>query len=266
MSSPLARQIMVTLAAVICAVGTLVGTGVIGTRVAESSGGSLAADSTLIAPGGPAFAIWSVIYLGLAMYTVVQWFPRYAHTERHRATAWLAAASMVLNALWLLVTQAGWITASVGVIGALLWTCATIVQRLGDLPERIGVFSNVSDGVFGLYLGWVCVAVCANIAAALVAWGVPATGAAATIATVVVLLVVVAVTALLTARLGRNPWIGVAVVWGVSWIAVARLTDAPRSMAVGITAIVVAVVAAALTGWGFRRSARSVRTPSTLPG
>ncbi|MEO6018701.1 MAG: hypothetical protein ABIP45_00440 [Knoellia sp.] len=64
------RQLGVTLAEVFCIVGTLVGVGVLGARVEESAGGSLAADATLLAPAGPAFSIWSVVYLGLAAYTV----------------------------------------------------------------------------------------------------------------------------------------------------------------------------------------------------
>ena len=59
------RQVGVTIAEVFCIVGTLVGVGVIGTRVAESSGGALSADATLLAPLGPAFSIWSVVYAGL---------------------------------------------------------------------------------------------------------------------------------------------------------------------------------------------------------
>jgi len=41
------RQVVVTLAEVFCVIGTLVGVGVIGTRVEESSGGALAAVAVL---------------------------------------------------------------------------------------------------------------------------------------------------------------------------------------------------------------------------
>jgi len=44
------RQVGVTVSEVACVFGTLVGTGVIGTRVAESSGGSLSAEATHLAP------------------------------------------------------------------------------------------------------------------------------------------------------------------------------------------------------------------------
>ena len=50
-----------TVAEIGCILGTLVGVGVLGTRVEESSGGALAADATLLAPASPAFSIWSVI-------------------------------------------------------------------------------------------------------------------------------------------------------------------------------------------------------------
>ena len=69
------RQVLVVLAAVFCAYGTLVGLGLLGTRIEESSGGALAADATLLAPAGPAFSIWSLIYVGLAAYTVWQALP-----------------------------------------------------------------------------------------------------------------------------------------------------------------------------------------------
>ena len=52
-----------------------------------------------------------------------------ATDERHRRTGWLAAASMLLNAAWLLVTQQGWIWASVVVIAALVAVLGVLVRR-----------------------------------------------------------------------------------------------------------------------------------------
>ena len=79
------RQIFVTLSAVFCVVGTLFGTGVIGTRVAESSGGDLAADATLIAPAGTAFSIWSVIYVGAVFflsYALARFMVKFSSTRK----------------------------------------------------------------------------------------------------------------------------------------------------------------------------------------
>lgn len=101
------RQVVVTASAVFMVVGTLFGIGVIGTRVEESAGGSLSATATLLAPAVRAFSIWSVIYAGLIAYVVWQWLPSQTASPRARRIGWLAAASMVLNGVWLLVTQVG---------------------------------------------------------------------------------------------------------------------------------------------------------------
>lgn len=236
----LARRVTVTLAELFCVVGTLVGTGVIGTRVAESSGGALAADATLLAPAGPAFSIWSVVYAGLAAYTIWQWLPSRAADERARATGWLAALSMVLNAAWLLVTQAGWIWASVGVILALVATLVALVARLARRPATALVDRLVLDGTFGLYLGWVAVATCANIAAAL-AVDVSAPEALAEAGAVGAVVAVLLAGAWLARRYGGRWAVALASAWGLAWIAVGRLGDAPTSTVTAVAAITGAI-------------------------
>lgn len=243
MSHDLARRLAVTAAAVACGFGTALGLGAIGTRVEESSGGALAADATLIAPAGPAFSIWSVIYLGLAGYVVWQWLPSRASDARARAIGWWAALSLLLNGAWLMVTQQGWIWPSVGVILALAVVLKVIVARLAAEPASGWVDRVLLDGTFGLYLGWVAVATCANIAAALVDTGVGATGRGAELTTVAVLLVV----------LGLGWWysrsypsalrwpVVAAMTWGVAWVCYGRLGDEPSSIVVGVGAAVVAV-------------------------
>src|SRR3954451_19787959 len=158
-----ARRVTVIAAEIFCVVGTLVGIGVLGTRVEEAAGGALAATATLIAPAGPAFSIWTTIYIGLLAYAVWQALPSVAVRARVRSTGWLAAASMVLNAAWLLVTQQGWIWAGVVVIVALALTLGVLLQRLTREPAASRAEQVVLDGTFGLYLGWVSVATCGNV-------------------------------------------------------------------------------------------------------
>jgi hypothetical protein len=239
------RQVGVTLAEVLCIYGTLLGVGVIGTRVEESSGGALAADATLLAPATPAFSIWSVIYLGLAAYTIWQWLPANATSPRARATGWLIAVSMLLNAGWLLVTQQGWIWASVVIIVALALTLGVILARLTAIPpaptgrtiERV-----IVDGTMGLYLGWVAVATCANITAALVATGVELAAPGADIVAVIVLAVAAGLGVLFARRLGGRYAVAAAMAWGLVWIAVGRAIDEPASRLVTIGAVTAAVI------------------------
>ena len=237
-----ARQVAVTAAEVLCVLGTLVGLGVLGTRVEESSGGALAADATLLAPAGPAFAIWTPVYLGLAGYTVWQWLPEQTTDRRHRAVGWLAAVSMLLNAAWLLVTQQGWIWVSVLVIGALAATLGVLVARLERHPSYGVPEALLVDGTFGLYLGWVSVATCANVTAALVSSGVDLGGPGNAVAAVAVLAVAAVLGRWFASRLGGRWAVAVAMAWGLGWIAWGRLAAEPSSVLVAIAAAVAAVV------------------------
>ncbi len=235
-----ARQVAVTVSELVCIVGTLIGTGVLGARVEETAGGALSATATLVAPASPAFSIWSVIYLGLAAYTVWQWLPTAAVNPRNRSVGWLIAASMLLNASWLLVTQFSWLWASVVVIVALLAVLAVALRRLSATAPTGRVEAIVLDGTVGLYLGWVSVATCANITATLVAEGVrPGAGLAQALAVVVVLAVgVIGVTAIRT--LGAPLAFAAAAAWGLVWVAVARLSTAPQSSLVAVASLVAA--------------------------
>lgn len=244
------RQVGVTASMIFAIVGSLIGSGVLGTSVESSSEGELSADATLIAPAGTAFSIWSVIYLCLIAYTVWQWRTRVAATRRHRTIAVPVMFTMILNAAWILVTQQGWVWVSVLVIVALLVACAMTLKGIHDIPadtaggtpEKI-----VTDGTFGLYLGWVCVAICANIAAAAVGSGLPGAGTVPTILAVAVIIAVVVVGALLARRFGGRLAVATSIVWGLAWIAAGRLTDEPASTTVGLSAAVAAVGVAAIT-------------------
>lgn len=236
------RQLWVTVSGALCVFGTLLGFGVIGERVEESSGGVLAADATLLAPGGPAFSVWSVIYTGLLAYTVWQWLPGQRTSERMRATGWLAGVSMLLNAAWLMVTQVGLIWLSVLVIVALVAVLGLLARRLVGLPAQGIAERVVVDGTFGLYLGWVSVATCANITAAGVASGWSLGPLADQVLAVVVIAAAAGVGVLLARTLGGRLAVAAAMAWGLGWIAIARLTDAPSSTLVGAAAALAAAV------------------------
>lgn len=239
------RRIWVTACYVLGIIGVLVGVGVLGTRVEESPGGALAADATLLAPAQPAFSIWSLIYLGLTAYVVYQWLPSQASDRRHRQIGWLAGASLILNAAWLLVTQQGWIWVSVAVILVLTGVLVRLVFRLQVTPS-FGIAEAVNvDITFGLYLGWVLAASGANIGAALASSDVAPGRWTAVTLIVVVTTVGAALLRLFSGRLS----VAAALAWGLFWISYGRLTDQPADAVVGVVAGVcaVAVLAAA---WG----------------
>lgn len=237
------QQIIVTAAFVICLIGSMIGVGVFGgTPIASAAGGALAADATLLAPASPAFSVWTVVYLGLAGYTVLQWFPAPASAGRQRSLRLPVAGTMLLNAAWILVVQAGWLWVSVAVIGALVALLSRVFvilvrTRPAGLLERVLV-----DGSLGLYLGWVCVATAANVAAALTGSGFDGAGIDPDWWAVGVLTAVGAVGVVLVARSGGGIAVAAAIAWGLAWIAVARWDGAPRSGPTAVAAAVAAVV------------------------
>lgn len=243
MSSDQIRQIGVTASFVLCIVGTAIGSGALGgTPINEAAGGALSSDATLLAPAGSAFGIWSIIYAGLGAYTVYQWFPSQRSTVRQRRLGWWAAASMLLNAAWILSVQAGLLAGSVLVILALLAVLAVLFVIFTSVKPTSTVDGIVTDGTLGLYLGWVCVAVCANITAALAAAGFDGFGLAPELWASIVLAAVAAVGVLLALRGSGRLAVAAAITWGLLWIVLGRITGGPESTTTALAAGAAAAV------------------------
>lgn len=252
-SSDLARQVTVAVSAVVAVVGSAIGSGAFGgTPIAEAGDGALSAEGTLVAPDGPAFSIWSLIYLGLVAYAVWQALPSHRADPRQRSVGWLAAASLLLNAVWILVAQAGYVVASTVVIAVLLAVLVTIVVRLLRTPAATRGESVVVDATFGLYAGWVSAATIANTAAAFVSSGVTDLGLGAQTWGVVMAVVAAAVGVLVAVVTRGSLTYGGALAWGLAWIAVGRSSGPDTSTAVAVAAglasatVVVASVTARL--------------------
>ncbi|MEJ3406128.1 tryptophan-rich sensory protein [Rathayibacter sp. YIM 133350] len=242
------RQVVVAVSAVLAVIGAFIGSGAAGgTPIQDASGGALAADATLIAPGTPAFSIWSIIYLGLLVYAVWQFLPAQRAAPRQRRLGYPVAASLLLNAAWILSIQFDRLWLSVPIILALLAVlCAAFVLALRTRPDG-WIDALVTDGTIGLYLGWVCVATAANITAALVAAGWDGWGVDAELWAVIVL-AVAGLVGIALAVYGRgriSPALSLG--WGLAWVAVARLTSEPSSTAAGVTAAVAAAAVLVVT-------------------
>lgn len=225
---------ILTVVAVLAAVGlAYLGSGaVVGTPVNEAAGGALSADATPFAPDGPAFSIWSVIYAGLLAYTVYQLLPKQRASARHARLRPWAALSALLNAAWLGVVQADSIWGSVIVIAALLVVLIRILFILRTDAPSTKTDMLLTDGTFGLYLGWVTVATTSNIAAAIAdstgldtfdGWEWAAAGLIAVVAAIGIGLGIF--------TRGRiAPALSLS--WGLAWVAVGRTSGDFESMIV----------------------------------
>ncbi len=242
------RQFIVAVSAIVAVVGSFIGSGAAGgTEIQKASGGALAADATLVAPHGPAFAIWSLIYAGLLAYAVWQFLPSQRRQERHRRIGYPVAASLLLNAAWILSIQFDQLWLSVPVIIILLAVLLWIFVLLREHHSTSRTDGIITDGSLGLYLGWVSVATLANISAWTVAEGFSGFGMDPVYWTISAVLAAVSI-GVVIALYGRG---GVApaasLAWGLSWIAVARLIGDLKSTPVAVVALVGAVVIIAVT-------------------
>lgn len=237
----LVRQIAVISATCFMIIAAAVGTGALGgTSVQNLQNGALDADASFLAPARPAFSIWTAIYLLLIAYTIWQALPHQRANVRQRAIGWWVALTMVLNGLWLVTAQFGTLALTVVVIFVLAAALAVTFQRTVAVPTESVADAVLIDGTTGLHLGWVTLASVANTSAWLTASGFEV---AAPDVWGVAVLVVVAVIGVAFALLSGGRFApGLAIAWGLSWLAVGRLTGEPASAAIGITAIVVAVV------------------------
>ncbi|MGC4174139.1 tryptophan-rich sensory protein [Demequina sp.] len=242
MASDRVRQVLVAVGAALAIAGAAWGSGAFGgTPIEDAAGGALAPDATLLAPGSTAFSIWSVIYAFLVLFAVVQALPSRAAEPRYRAVSWWVLASMVLNAAWIAVVQAGWLWLSVVVLGAIVVVLVLVALRL-DRSEPAGPLDTAATEVaVGLYLGWTSVALAANLAAAL-------DGVGTALAIVLTAVVTLAGSGfawwLLRRALGAS--VALAMAWGAAWIGFARLDD-PRNLAV-VTAAIAGATLLAVVG------------------
>nr|WP_226966295.1 TspO/MBR family protein [Tessaracoccus defluvii] len=215
-------------------------------------------------PAGPAFSIWSLIYVGLIAFVIWQWF--HPGSERATRITWLTAASMILNAIWLGVTQVGWLWPSVVVILTLAVVLGLLLRCLGESRPTSTLEAVVVDGTFGVYLGWVAVASVANVTAVLVASGVDPGEGVATVLAVVVLAVAVALGAVFALALAARWTVAAAMAWALAWIAVGRLTSGPASVTVAVAAVVSALAILAVTAYARHRHAGgTTRVPANAP-
>lgn len=238
----IARQSLIIAAASFMLVAAAFGAGAFGgASVDELQGGALSAQGSYLAPAGPAFSIWSLIYLGLIAYTIWQALPAQRQDPRQQAVGGWIAVSMVLNGLWLLTARYLTLWSTVVVIALLLAVLARIIVILGHHPARNIVDRALTDGANGLHFGWVTIATVANTAAWLTQIAPQSWADQADIWAVGVLIVVLAIGAAAAWRTNRIAP-ALATAWGLAWLAVGRLSGEPQSTPTAITAIVVAVL------------------------
>jgi len=128
----------------------------------------------LITPAGYVFAIWGVIYLGLAGYALWQSLPAQAANPRVRALALPVTIGNLANLVWILLWHYLWIGSSLIAMLVLLASLIVTYLRLRPAPGTADARVALSRaeriwarGTFSVYLGWITVATVANVTVSL---------------------------------------------------------------------------------------------------
>jgi translocator protein len=126
-------------------------------------------------PSGRTFAIWSVIYTWLIVWAAYQFVALFSKSVAEKMQpnldkmGWLFLSNCLLNIGWLLNWHYQMLSASVAIMILLLYNLVQINLALGVGQARISNFERWLVHVpFGIYQGWITVALIANITTFLV--------------------------------------------------------------------------------------------------
>ncbi|MGQ0543527.1 MAG: TspO/MBR family protein [Blastocatellia bacterium] len=119
---------------------------------------------TLITPAGYAFAIWSLIYLGLFAFSIFQLLP--ANVARFRSTRSLYILSCALNCAWIFF----WHGDQIAICFVLILALAVVLFFINYGHRQQGSVGEfwLVKAPFGIYFGWVTAATLVNFAILLV--------------------------------------------------------------------------------------------------
>jgi len=163
------ERVLVVLATVsVLAVNALAGAGLLN----DVSTGEVARRYDLpFTPAGYAFAIWSLIYLGLSAFAVAQAVPSRWPSSRVDAIRPAYVFSSVANGAWLWFWHHEALPGSLAVMALLLGSLAVIYRTLAATPPATAAEAWWLDRPLRLYCAWITVATLVNLAVML--GGVP---------------------------------------------------------------------------------------------
>lgn len=211
------RQFLVPLAtAGVIFVNYLAGTGKINNVTPEVISDKY---PTIITPAGYAFAIWSLIYLGMIGFSIYQALPGQTENPRFRAIRTVYILNCVANCAWIYLWHYEMILAALVVIFVLLGTLVFINVKLRTAETTAETW--LAKVPFSIYFGWVTVASILNASIALVYLGVRTTDLPAQICGALLIVIAVVLGVIMRFKLNLTAY-PLAVAWALTAIAVAH--------------------------------------------
>lgn len=191
---------------------------------------------TNITPAGYAFAIWSLIYLGMIAFSIYQMLA--ANVARFRSIRSLYIVSCVLNCAWIYFWHQDQIAICLAIILSLLFVLLLINVKLKEFDSIAD--SAIVKAPFGIYFGWVTVATLVNFSILLVSQKLDL-GSSASAVGVTLILFAAALGVLVRVRL-TNYFYPLAIAWALTAIAIKQSgqTWIVSAAAVGVVACLIA--------------------------
>ena len=113
---------------------------------------------SMFTPAPFTFSVWSLIYLGLALFVVFQSMPSQRQNMALAGISNWFKIGCAANALWMFVWHLEWIMVALLLMIVLLVSLVAIYRRIDDQGWQV-------RWPFSLYLGWISVATIANVSA-----------------------------------------------------------------------------------------------------
>src|SRR5512133_298129 len=191
----------------------------------------------LFVPAGVTFSIWGIIYLLLAVFCVLQFYS--VNQPVIDKIGWSFAISCLLNGLWIVFWHYQKVPLSVIIMLGLLLTLIYVNMQLRNLPP------GMMKAAFGVYLGWICIALIANVTALLVYYKWNGAGIPEETWAIIMIFAGAVITSFAIYSF-RNPFIGLSVIWAFIGIIIKRHTDFKSIVIACIIAIIVVSVITAV--------------------
>lgn len=224
---------------------------------------------SLFTPAGLTFSIWGLIYLLLLIFTSFQAStlftrrPTQTNSQVLHIGVWYFVSSL-LNALWIVAWHFELIPVSVSIMMVLLLSLMLtnfgIYNYMQFLSQRARLLTKAC---FGIYLGWICVATIANIAAWLS--GIHWTGGITEESWAIIMILAGGVLTLSAASQLDNYFITLAVIWAYIGIVVKRFNTSPVYHSIMYAAGGAALILLVFTILGFVKAAKRSKINSMQP-
>ncbi len=213
-------------------------------RVANTTPGEISAKyPTLVTPAGFAFSIWSLIYLGLLVFSIYQVLP--ANIARYRGIRSPYILSCALNCGWVYFWHFEQIAVCMMLIAALCITLFFINLKVAEIDSDGGYWPVQAP--FSLYFGWITAAAIVNFAVMLAFLGYRTSANTETLIAVSLVLLA-AILGLAVRAIWSNYLFPLPIAWALTGIAVKQSgqTLIVTAAAIGVIACLIATLSVVL--------------------